>query len=271
MPILRRANITSNWMPRKTIHIHAPECSGDYWFCQSLEWWARGKCPKKGLIDSGMKRAEGYINRCSNDDIENLNLVCVPRKMESLSNPPPRIGVSESGAPIWKYTTTPVSELDTSEARLPISSPSTDESEMTDCPSVMAAYVKGAMDVGKVVYNECVRAVKEKRSIDREWRLKAAKLRVGNEVFSGRIATPRVKRKIDVEWQAKVDEWEESKRLCRKHYNAWMMMKGCVNGFSDKGEGGAGDDGDNDGSDVEKDNDNCNDKNLLRGSDGDNN
>ena len=127
--------------------------------------------------------------------------------------------------------------------------------------------MKGAMDVGKVVYNECVRAVKEKRSINREWRLKAAKLRVGDEVLSGRVATRRAKRKIDVEWQAKGDEWEESKRLCRIHYNAWMMMKG----FIDKEEGGAGDDGDNDGSDIEKDNDNCNDKTLLRGSEGDNN
>ena len=254
-------------MPRKRIHIHVPECSGDYWFCQSLEWWARGKCPKKGLIDSGMKRAEDYINRCSNDDIENLNLVCVPWKIESLSNPSPRIGVSELGEPIWNYTNTPVSELGTSEGGLPILSPSNNESEMTDCPSVMAGYVKGAMDVGKVVYNECVRAVKEKRSINREWRLKAAKLRVGDEVLSGRVATRRARRKIDIEWQAKVDEWEESKRLCRKHYNAWMMMKG----FIDKEEGGAGDDGDNDGSDIEKDNDNCNDKTLLRGSEGDNN
>ena len=79
-----------------------------------MEWLAGGKCPKKGLIDSGMKRAEDYINRCSNDDIENLNLVYVPWKIESLSNPPPRTGMSELGEPIWNYTNTPVSELGTS-------------------------------------------------------------------------------------------------------------------------------------------------------------
>ena len=76
------------------------------------------------------------------------------------------------------------------------------------------------MDVCKVVYNACIHAVKEKQSINREWRLKAAKLRVGDEVFSVRIATHQAKRKFDVEWQAKVDEWEELKRLCHKDYNA---------------------------------------------------
>ena len=228
-------------MPRKFIHVHVPECDSDYWFCQSLDWWARGKCPLKGQIDAGLKRAAKFINGCDNDDLKTLNLVCVPLKKEESSNPPPRIGVSKSGQPEWKYERNVESEESgpSLPPRCQVGNPWVDEGvdTPTDTPSAMAAYVKGALEVGEKLHEEIVGVIKSRRQMDRQWRMKTAKQVVRDQVFGESAATYRQKRKIDREWQAKMDEWNEAKRKCKEHYDSWRCYDGGARVRSTTGSG----------------------------------
>ena len=149
---------------RKVIHVHVRECSSDKWFCKALEWLSRGLWPRLGQIDAGLRRAKKFVNKCSNDKIQSLNLVCVPLKKKSIT--PPRIGVSKTGQMEWKY---PVNtESDDHENQLApslnveLTSVSDGFEAATDAPSTMQAYVKGAVEVGKKLHDEIAGVVKRK-------------------------------------------------------------------------------------------------------------
>ena len=211
---------------RKFIHVHVNECRSDKWFCKSLEWLSRGLWPRLGQIDAGLRRAKKFVNKCSNDKIQSLNLVCVPLKKKS--GLPPRIGVSTTGQIEWKY---PVNtESDDHENQL---APSCNV-ELTcvgdgfeavmDAPSTMQAYVKGAIEVGKKLNDEIAGVVKRKREIDTEWRMKMAKLTVREDVYGESRHMELQRARINEEYHDKMEAWKEAKRICQRHYECWRVQ-----------------------------------------------
>ena len=213
----------------RRIHIHDRECGKNLLRCQMLEWWARGNVPTLQKVVDTMKEVINFISTRQNEDLQSLNIVGVPWKRENSMNLPPRIRVTRSGVPKWEYLegadsaaddTRPVLAVISSEGSRGIA-----DEEFMDCPSAMAAFVKGSLGVGKKLYNECLRVVKQKRRIDVEWRTKTAKVVVDEEVFGENGLTRRAKRKIDEEWQEKMDHWKEAKRVCRRHYEGWRVME----------------------------------------------
>ena len=211
---------------RKFIHVHVNECRSDKWFCKSLEWLSRGLWPRLGQIDAGLRRAKKFVNKCSNDKIQSLNLVCVPLKKKS--GLPPRIGVSTTGQIEWKY---PVNtESDDHENQLApscnveLTSVSDGFEAVMDAPSTMQAYVKGAMEVGKKLHDEIAGVVKRKREIDMEWRMKMAKLTVREDVYGESRHMDWHRARINEEYHDKVEEWKEAKRICQRHYECWRVQ-----------------------------------------------
>ena len=187
----------------RRIHIHDRECGKNLLRCQMLEWWARGNVPTLQKVVDTMKEVINFISTRQNEDLQSLNIVGVPWKRENSMNLPPRIRVTRSGVPKWEYLegadsaaddTRPVLAVISSEGSRGIA-----DEEFMDCPSAMAAFVKGSLGVGKKLYNECLRVVKQKRRIDVEWRTKTAKVVVDEEVFGENGLTRRAKRKIDEE------------------------------------------------------------------------
>ena len=211
---------------RKFIHVHVNECRSDKWFCKSLEWLSRGLWPRLGQIDAGLRRAKKFVNKCSNDKIQSLNLVCVPLKKKS--GLPPRIGVSTTGQIEWKY---PVNtESDDHENQLApscnveLTCVSDGFEAVMDAPSTMQAYVKGAMEVGKKLHDEIAGVVKRKREIDTEWRMKMAKLTVREDVYGESRHMDWHRARINEEYHDKVEEWKEAKRICQRHYECWRVQ-----------------------------------------------
>ena len=215
-------------MPRR-IHIHDRECENDALRCQVLEWFAKGDVPSMTNVVDTVRRVKHFINSASNEDIQRLNLICIPWKRESATNLPPRIGTDSRGVPKWIYPERDESMDGNVEPSLAVigSECVPEEDEKEDSPAAMAAFVKGSLEVGKKLYNECVKVVKQKRRIDEQYRMKLAKWAVGEEVFGETGFSSRAKRKIAMEWQEQVDEWKERKRVCRRHYEGWRMEE-CI-------------------------------------------
>lgn len=211
-------------MPRR-IHIHDRECENDALRCQVLEWFAKGNLPSIDQVVDTVRRVKHFINASSNEQIQNLNLVGIPWKRESATNFPPKICRDDRGVPKWIYPESDELMEDNYEPSMAVIGseciPAEDEKE--ESPAAMAAYVKGSLEVGKELYDECVRVVKRKRRIDEQYRTKMAKCVVGEELFGETGVSSREKRKISLEWQEQVDAWKESKRVCRKHYEGWRM------------------------------------------------
>ena len=213
---------------RKIIHVHVHECRSDKWFCKSLEWLSRGLWPRLGQIDAGLRRAKKFVNKCTNADIQKLNLVCVPLKKKS--GLPPRIGVSTAGQIEWKYSV----NVDNNEDRgRPQLAPSLNLKNMhvsdgfeavMDAPTTMQAYVKGAVEVGRKLHDEIAGVVKRKREIDTEWQMKMAKLSVKEDVYGESRHREWQREKIDEEYQDRLEQWREAKRLCQKHYESWRVQ-----------------------------------------------
>ena len=194
-------------------------------------------------------KAESFVNQCSDADIHDYRLMCVPRKEVSpYDNTPPRIGLNKNGAAEWIYG----GENDGKSVGLlslkdpnayGVAEPNTTSHSVTK----MAAYVKGTMAVGKKVYSECIRVANRKRKLDREWEQKAAKWSVEKEVFYGCEPDLYKKLSIDAQWQARMDEWEHAKRQCQLHFEAWRKVKGDGVGRESKNKDDEGDDYDNGG------------------------
>lgn len=223
-------------------HKHAPGCDRNFWFCNMLEGWARGNHPVKEEILKAMEEAESFINKCSDDDIRDYRLICVPWKSQRMDdNTPPRIGLNQYGGAEWVYagenegkSNDPLSLGDPDAAG--VAEPDTTSYSV----SKMAAYVKGTMKVGKRVYNECVRVAEKKRKLDSEWEQRAVEWRVENEVFYDGEVELFNKRVIDNMWQSRMDQWEAEKRECQRHFEVWRKVKGngtgVVEGSSEPGE-----------------------------------
>ena len=215
-------------MPRR-IHIHTQECAHDYLQCQALEWYARGKVPTLWQLECALTKATAVVNRCTNAEIQDLNLVGVPWKRET-PLALPRIDTSEAGRPEWKY---PKNHEETPLPGWSYERPELTEDVVRDhdgevvtaSPTSMAAYMKAALSVGKRVHNECLRVAKKKENIDREWREKQAKLVVAEEVFGDSGDTRRAKKRIYDEWHDQVDEWQERKRRCVEYYKNWRARE----------------------------------------------
>ena len=215
-------------MPRR-IHIHTRECAHDDLQCQALEWYARGKVPTLWQLECALTRATAAVNRCTNAEIQDLNLVGVPWKRET-PLALPRIDTTEGGRPEWKYPKnheeTPVPGWNYERPELTEDVVRANDGEVvTASPSSMVAYMKAALSVGKRVHDECLRVAKKKESIDRVWRDKQAKLVVAEEVFGDSGATRRAKRKIYDEWHEQVDEWQDRKKKCVEYYKNWRARE----------------------------------------------
>lgn len=182
----------------------------------------------KEEILKAIDEAETFINKCSDDDIRNYQLVCVPWKAESPDdNTPSRIGINQYGAAEWIYGGENVKQsLEPLSLKDPDASGVAEPNSASYSVSKMAAYVKGTMKVGKRVYEDCIRVANGKRKLDMEWEQKAAEWRVENEVFHDVEPELWKKRKIDDEWQARMDRWEADKRECQRHFEAWRKVKG---------------------------------------------
>ena len=145
-----------------------------------MEWWARGNVPTLQQVVDVMKEVMTLINTSSNDDIQSLNLVGVPWKRENSLNLPPRICITTSGVPKWKYANSGDLMEDDAEPSLSVvgsrGARSIEEDDGVDCPSAMAAFVKGSLSVGEQLYDECLQVVEQKRRIDEQWRTKTAKV-----------------------------------------------------------------------------------------------
>ena len=266
---------------RKVIHVHVRECSSDKWFCKALEWLSRGLWPRLGQIDAGLRRAKKFVNKCSNDKIQSLNLVCVPLKKKSIT--PPRIGVSKTGQMEWKY---PVNtESDDHENQLApslnveLTCVSDGFEAATDAPSTMQAYVKGAVEVGKKLHDEIAGVVKRKREIDMEWKMKMAKLTVREDVYGESRHMDWHRARINEEYHDKVEEWKEAKRICQRHYECWRVQgqMGTHSGMGiacscsrDTVDGGSDTSSDEDDDDNDDSDDDDNDGGNSGGGDNDN-
>ena len=193
-----------------------------------MEGWAKGKYPVKEEILKEIAEAETFINKCSDDDIHNYRLICVPwKEVSPYDNTPPRIGLNKNGSAEWIYG----EENDgKSDGPLSLKDPNAygvaDPNTTSHSVTKMAAYVKGTIAVGKKVYIECINIADRKRKLDREWEQKAAEWSVENEVFYGCEPEMYKKRRIDDEWQARMDQWEREKRQCQLHFEAWRKVKG---------------------------------------------
>ena len=211
---------------RKVIHVHVLECGSDKWFCKSLEWLSRGLWPRLGQIDAGIKRAQKFVNKCTNADIERLNLVCVPLKRKSIT--PPRIGVSKAGQLEWKYPVNIESDNHENQLAPSLNVENTHVSDgfeaVMDAPSTMQAYVKGAMEVGRQLHNEIAGVVRRKREIDAEWQMKIAKLSAREDVYGESRHGEWKRVKINEEYHDKMEEWKEAKRVCQRHYESWRVQ-----------------------------------------------
>ena len=103
-------------------------------------------------------KAESFVNQCSDADIHDYRLMCVPRKEVSpYDNTPPRIGLNKNGAAEWIYG----GENDgKSVGLLSLKDPNAygvaEPNTTSHLVTKMAAYVKGTMVVGKKLYSECI-------------------------------------------------------------------------------------------------------------------